>query len=128
MLKRQAEFILAGFLVTSPVAAADELPDALTAGWKGEKVCELMHEDQNIRMLRCTFRPGQGHERHYHPPHFGYALSGGAARIVDSEGVRENSVPTGSTWTSDGVAWHTAENIGDTTQRYLIIEKKYQPD
>lgn len=128
MLKRQAKIIMAGFLVTSPAAAADELPDALNAGWKGEKVCELMHEDEHIRVLRCTFRAGQGHERHYHPPHFGYALSGGTARIVDSEGARESSVPTGWTWTSDGVAWHTAENIGDTTQRYLIIEKKYQPD
>jgi hypothetical protein len=29
---------------------------ALCAGWQGERVCELLREDAEIRVLRCTFR------------------------------------------------------------------------
>jgi hypothetical protein len=38
------------------------LPMALCAGWQGERVCEQLHEDAPIRVLRCTFAPGVGHE------------------------------------------------------------------
>ena len=55
----------------------DALPDPLAAGWRGEKVCELLQENEKLRALRCAFPPGVGHERHFHPPHFGYVLAGG---------------------------------------------------
>ena len=57
-------------------AQTTPLPMALCAGWQGERVCELLHEDAQMRVLRCTFPPGVGHEPHYHPPHFGYVLEG----------------------------------------------------
>ena len=105
---------------------ADEhkLPDPLEAGWKGEPVCEKLHEGDDQRILRCTFPPGVGHERHFHPKHFGYAISGGRVRIIDASGTRELSLETGSSYTSDGVVWHEIENIGDTTIVYLIVEPK----
>ncbi|MEO8501402.1 MAG: lipocalin-like domain-containing protein, partial [Vicinamibacteria bacterium] len=71
-----------------------------------------------------TFPPGVGHERHYHRPHFGYALSGGRVRITDASGVRESVPVTGSIFTSAGVAWHEVLNIGETTVQYLIVESK----
>lgn len=101
------------------------LPDALSAGWKGEKVCELLHEDENIRALRCTFPPGVGHEPHYHLPHFGYVLSGGTMRVSDQAGTREIAAPAGGTWESTETTRHQALNVGETTTQYLIIEKKY---
>lgn len=105
-------------------ASPSALPDPLQAGWKGKPVCERLLEDDRQRVLRCTFAPGVGHERHWHRPHFGYALSGGRMRIVESAGAREASLPTGSTFTSPGVAWHEVLNIGDTTVQYLIVESK----
>jgi quercetin dioxygenase-like cupin family protein len=115
--------------LTAVFAATQEptppaLPDPLQAGWKGKPVCERLIEDDRQRVLRCTFAPGVGHERHWHRPHFGYALSGGRMRIVESEGVREASLATGSAFTSSGVAWHEVLNIGDTTVQYLIVETK----
>lgn len=110
--------------IASLAAYADEpeLPDPLEAGWKGEPVCEKLHEDDDQRILRCTFSPGVGHERHFHPKHFGYAIAGGRVRIIDADGVRELSLETGSSYSSDGVAWHEIENIGDSTIVYLIVE------
>ncbi len=104
--------------------ATTSLPDPLAAGWNGVPVCELLHEDSNQRILRCTFAPGEGHERHYHDPNFGYAISGGRMQITDDNGVREVDLPTGSSFTSAGLPWHEVVNVGDTTVQYLIVEKK----
>lgn len=100
------------------------LPDPLQAGWNGEPVCEVLHDDSEQRVLRCTFAPDVGHERHFHAPHFGYALSGGQVRITDERGERELDLPTNSSYSSDGVDWHEIQNIGSTTLTYLIIEPK----
>ena len=101
---------------------APALPDPLAAGWQGQSVCEKLHEDDRVRILRCTFPPGVGHEKHYHPPHFGYVVSGSTMQITDAEGVRTRDVPTGAQWVSEGVTWHEVLNVGDTTGVYLIIE------
>lgn len=105
-------------------AALDPLPDPLQAGWQGKPVCEKLREDQHLRLLRCTFPPGVGHDRHAHRPHSGYALSGGTMRVTDAKGVREVEIATGSHFSSDGIAWHEVLNIGAFTVQYLIIEPK----
>jgi len=111
-------------IVAASSAAAEPLPDPLEAGWKGEKVCAVMQETDRLRMLKCTFAPGVGHERHFHAPHVGLILKGGKMRITDAKGVREQETLAGGSWKSDGVDWHEALNIGDTTAVYIIIEDK----
>lgn len=102
---------------------SDRLPSALEAGWKGERVCALQHQTETHRVLRCTFPPGVGHERHYHPPHYGYALSGGTMQLTSESGTREATLTTGSDYSSDGVEWHEVVNVGETTVTYLIVEE-----
>lgn len=103
---------------------APALPDPLAAGWEGKETCALLRETDEMRALRCTFPPGHGHERHFHAPHFGYILEGGVMRINDASGTREQETPTGAHWWSDGVDWHEAVNIGETTAVYIIVEPK----
>ena len=110
--------------VASACTATPSLPDPLEAGWKGEAVCERLHEDPVQRVLRCTFPPGVGHERHSHRPHFGYAISGGRARIKDESGIREVELTTATSFVSEGVAWQEVLNVGHTTIIYLIVEPK----
>lgn len=114
-----ASLSLAGTGATPPL-----LPDPLAAGWKGASVCQKLHEDVDQRILRCTFPPSVGHERHFHGRHFGYAISGGRMRVTDADGTRELEIVTGSSFTSNGVAWHEVLNVGDTTVVYLIVEPK----
>ncbi len=111
-------------LILAGCAMPESLPDPLRAGWNGATVCELLHEDSRQRVLRCTFAPDAGHERHFHAPHFGYALSGGRVRITDERGVRELDLTANSSFNSDGVEWHEIRNIGSTTLVYLIVETK----
>ncbi len=110
----------------SASAQTAPLPMALCAGWQGERVCELLQEDAQIRVLRCTFPPGVGHEMHYHPPHFGYVLEGESVmRITTAEGAVDRPVRAGTTFSNDVEIRHAALNIGGQTMRYLIVEKTY---
>ena len=101
---------------------AESPPDPLAAGWQGKRVCENLHDSNDIRVLRCTFAPGVGHERHFHDAHYGYALSGGTMKITDGSGTRTVELQTGSDFYSAGVDWHTVINVGETTVEYLIVE------
>ena len=120
---QRAAFLFMPLLTVLP-AQAEGLPDPVEAGWQGTPVCEVLRVDNTMRVFRCTFPPGVGHERHFHPKHFGYALSGGTMRITDAAGTREASLQTGSYFSSEGIAWHEVLNIGDTVVSYLMIEPK----
>ena len=100
------------------------MPDPLEAGWNNQAVCEVMEDKPNLRVLRCTFPPGVGHEKHYHNPHFGYTLAGSKFRITDEKGTKEVNVPTGTSFSKDSVTWHEVLNIGKDTAVFLIIEGK----
>jgi len=116
--------VIASLAVVGSRATQPILPDPLAAGWNGVSVCEKLHEDSDHRILRCTFPPTVGHERHYHKRNFGYAIVGGRMRITDSNGTREVDFATGSSFASDGVVWHEVVNVGDSTVVYLIVEPK----
>ena len=125
----KVQTLLAGVLVAACASASAQvtpLPMALCAGWQGERVCELLQEDAQIRVLRCTFPPGVGHEMHYHPPHFGYVLSGNSTmRITTESAVVDRPVRAGQTFSNDTEIRHAALNVGAETTTYLIVEKKY---
>jgi quercetin dioxygenase-like cupin family protein len=121
-------FGLAAFLAV-PSARAEEIPDALGVEWNGHKLCEKLDEDAYIRVLRCTFEPGDKHPKHSHPAAFGYTLggSGGRGQVTDAKGTREFDVKEGSYSTNPPVPWHEFTNIGVTTIQYIVVEKKYLP-
>ncbi len=122
--------VLAALVVAACATASAQvapLPMALCAGWQGQRTCERLHEDDMIRVIRCTFPSGVGHELHYHPPHFGYVLEGESVmRITTEEGVREAPVRAGGSFANDAEVRHEALNIGDQSTTYLIVEKKYE--
>ena len=123
-MRHKKTFVGLGLLTCAACTATPELPDPLAAGWRGSPVCEKLVENSDHRVLRCTFPPGVGHERHYHRANFGYAVSGGKMRITDASGVRDVELATGSNFSSDGTVWHEVLNIGETTVTYLIVEPK----
>lgn len=102
----------------------ETLPDPYEAGWEGEKVCEILQDNSKYRVLKCTFPPGVGHERHYHKPHFGYTLKGSKFRIVDASGTHEYELPSGYSFSNSERIEHEAYNIGDSTAVFLIFEPK----
>jgi quercetin dioxygenase-like cupin family protein len=121
--------LLGAALAATPLAAArsDNAPDALSVEWQGQKPCEKLFEDAQIRIARCTFPPGSKHVRHSHPGYSSYVLSGGKALIQDEKGTRQVEPRTDAFLNSPPTPWHELTNTGDTTLRYLVIERKYEP-
>jgi len=114
--------------VLAPFAArAESTPDALPVEWQGQKPCEKLYEDDQIRIARCTFPPGSKHVRHSHPGYVSYVLSGGKAQIEDAKGTRQVDISTGGYSNSPPLPWHEFTNVGDTTIRFLLVERKYEP-
>lgn len=101
-----------------------DLPDAQEAGWKGQPVAVVLQDNENVRVLRCTFPPGVGHEKHYHVPHFGYAIQGSTFNITDEKGTRIVKVSTGTHFSKEDISVHEVVNVGDSTAVFLIIEPK----
>lgn len=124
IIKRIYIFLFLTIVLFSGCKENNTLPDPLEAGWNNQPVCEVLEDNSKHRILKCTFPPGVGHERHYHNPHFGYTLAGSTFRMTDTTGTREVDVPTGYSFSSDGTAWHEVLNIGDSTGVFLIIEPK----
>lgn len=104
--------------------STQNLPDPLEAGWEGEKVCEVLSETKKQRILKCTFPPNVGHEKHYHKPHFGYTIAGSTFQIKDDKGARNVPVATGVNWFKKEISEHEVLNVGDSTAVFLIVEPK----
>jgi beta-alanine degradation protein BauB len=122
--------VLSSTIILAPgLSWSQNVPDAFSVEWQGKKPCENLYEDTKIRILRCTFKPGDVHVRHTHPALFGYVLSGAGGRrqVVDEKGTRTfDEGPDGNHWTSGTIPWHEVTNIGNTTLSYLLVEKKYE--
>src|SRR5215470_12321613 len=109
--------VIATATLSVPLAArAQDAPDALSVEWEGKKPCEKLHEDDQMRILRCTFPPGTKHIRHQHPANFVYALSGGKLQAQNANGVQpQQELATDVSLLSAPVPWHEVTNTGDTT-------------
>ena len=126
MIKLASTVAVTASLMVPPIAATVDVPDALSVEWQGKKPCEKLHEDDQIRILRCTFPLGAKHVRHQHPANFVCALSGGKLNTESASGTREAEVGTDAYVLNKPVPWHEVTNTGDTTARFLVIEMKYQ--
>jgi quercetin dioxygenase-like cupin family protein len=126
MIKLPFAMVTTAILLFPFAASAQEVPDALSVEWQGKSLCEKLHEDDQIRILRCTFAPGAKHVRHQHPANFVYALSGGKFQVENASGTRDAELATDAYALNKPVPWHEVTNAGNTTERFLVIEMKYQ--
>jgi quercetin dioxygenase-like cupin family protein len=85
----------------------------------------VLQENEFVRVLKYTIKPGKKDNPHTHPAQAFYVLSGGKLRIY-----RENAATidveeeTGSSTWSAGSSKHYVENIGKTTFIALLTEIK----
>jgi quercetin dioxygenase-like cupin family protein len=81
-------------------------------------------ENEKVRVMEVTFKPGQSIPWHSHPDHMAYALTGGTLTIYRSTGQSQTAKLK-----AGDVLWipaekHRAKNGGKTTLRVLVVEVK----
>ncbi len=106
-----------GLLVPSLLQAQDALK-------VGPGVYKLLFENERIRVLEITFKPGDKIASHSHPDHVIYVLSEGALKITRADGkiTEVNAKPGQVMWTA--AETHSAVNPGKTELKAIIVELK----
>ena len=85
---------------------------------------KVLLENDRVRVLESTLKPGEKEPMHSHPSMVAYFLSPTTMQITLPDGKTvEKKPPAGKVIWSDPVK-HAIENVGETVQRVLVIELK----
>jgi len=88
------------------------------------KTITLKLENSRVRVIEGTLKPGDKEKLHSHPASVVYVIAGGKVRNHAQDGtVNDIEFKTGDVVYRDPLT-HWAENIGDTTVRFEVVELK----
>ncbi len=86
---------------------------------------KIVLENEYVRVVEYTLKPGEKDSTHTHPPKTSYVISGGLLRIYPENGKPFDAEEiSGNVEWSDKVGKHYVENIGNTTVTILLTEIK----
>jgi quercetin dioxygenase-like cupin family protein len=84
----------------------------------------LKLENDRVRVLEATLKPGDKEKLHSHPAYLFYVIEGGKLRNHAKDGtVTDAEVKAGDVIYREPLT-HWAENIGETTVRLELVELK----
>ena len=86
---------------------------------------KILMENEHVRVLEYSLKPGEKDVWHTHLPRVSYILSGGNVKVYSKTGEPQISeVKTGATtWAGHG-ALHEVENVGNTDIKIILTEVK----
>jgi quercetin dioxygenase-like cupin family protein len=88
-------------------------------------VYKLLLDNERVRVLEVTVKPGETTPLHSHPDYSVYAIDGGMVRFFSSAadtGVVVELKTGNASWHNAEV--HSAKNVGTTTIRVVVTELK----
>jgi quercetin dioxygenase-like cupin family protein len=86
---------------------------------------KLLLENDHVRVIQYTLKPGEKDNPHTHPPKTSYVISGGTFRVFpENEEPFDYVEVQGVTEWSDKTSKHYVENVGNTTITILLTEIK----
>ena len=87
------------------------------------EIYEVPLENDDVKVMMVTFKPGQGDRMHDHNPMIFHVIDGGKAKVTMSDGsVNEREIPSGFTGYNPEGQRHQVTNIGDNQVRILLVE------
>ena len=88
-------------------------------------VYQVIFENDDVKVLKVTFAPGQGDNMHEHGVITYYGIKGGKLQNTLADGsVKEMEVPDGFVGHGNNIVKHQMENVGDDTVKVIIVEHK----
>jgi quercetin dioxygenase-like cupin family protein len=94
--------------------------DPLTAA---ANVYKFINENDRMRVLEVTFKPGDTAKMHHHPQHMAYVLKGGKLKLLSGGKTQELNLKEGSAVFLEEQN-HEATNVGDTIIDLIVVELK----
>jgi quercetin dioxygenase-like cupin family protein len=106
------------------VALAQDKPSTDAAAASPNQFRVLL-ENEHVRVLEYSLKPGQRDQWHTHPAKVSYVAKGGKLRIHLSDGTSfETEDVEGTAVWMDPLPRHYAENIGAAPVQIILIEVK----
>jgi quercetin dioxygenase-like cupin family protein len=87
-------------------------------------VHQVVFENETIRILEVTVKPGASVPMHTNPENINYILAGGTLRLFNPDGSALDVQLAERQVIAAPVGRHAVENIGQTEVRTLCIELK----
>lgn len=119
----QFELILVE-LKGKPSPAAASAHDAVMVDPKHYKVD---FENEQVRVLRITYGPGEKSVMHEHPANVAVFLSDGKAKFTFPDGKSQDAPMKAGTTMVDAGGKHLPENVGDKPFEVIVVELKTKP-
>jgi quercetin dioxygenase-like cupin family protein len=88
-----------------------------------KNVYKFIMENDRVRVLEVSFKPGDKADMHTHPDHVIYVLKGGKAKLTSSGKTDVLDMKTGQAVFLKAQS-HEAENLGKTELNLLVVELK----
>ena len=113
---------VAVFVAVLSLGSCAHAQDAVKAAPSSFK---LLRENQHVRVVQDTLRPGEKEALHSHPAGWYYVTKPGKMRVTyeDGKSIIWDAKPGEQAW-MDAEPPHTSENIGTTTIQYVLVEVK----
>jgi len=86
-------------------------------------VYKLLNENDNARVFKATFKPGDTAKMHHHPDHMVFVLKGGNIKLTSAGKTDELDLSEGAVVFLDEQN-HEATNTGNSTAELLVVEFK----
>jgi quercetin dioxygenase-like cupin family protein len=90
----------------------------------GPDIYKLAFENERVRAMEVTFKPGAKIAMHSHPDHYVYIMTPGKLKITNSSGATSELAGKAGESTFIKAESHMAENIGSTEFKALVVELK----
>jgi oxalate decarboxylase/phosphoglucose isomerase-like protein (cupin superfamily) len=100
---------------------SDHTDDAVTIA---PHLHEIIFENDKMRVLKVTVKPGDTAGMHWHPENINYILKPGKLRFNKPDGSTVDVDLTEGQVTSSPESSHAVENIGDSEVQTVQVELK----
>ena len=123
MRTKKSWIVLTVFVVALIIGAA-KLALAQDPLEVGPDIYKLLFENDRVRAMQVTFKPGDKIAMHSHPDHTTCIVTGGTLRLSYPDGTTKELAgnPGDTFWIP--AETHAAENIGTTEVKVVVIELK----
>jgi beta-alanine degradation protein BauB len=100
---------------------SDHTDDAVTVA---PHLHEVIFENDKMRVLKMTVKPGDKAEMHWHPENINYILKSGTLRFIKPDSSTVDVDLAEGQVTSSRESSHAVENIGNSEVQTVQVELK----
>lgn len=87
---------------------------------------KIIYEDEKIRVLKVSVRPGDTADMHWHPHNINYVLAPGKLHFDKPDGTSVDvELTEGQVTFAKSDSYHAVKNIGESTVETIQVELKY---